>query len=269
MVRGMRCAPVLTALLLSLGCHPANAGPPSRVAGTRTTAPPAVAEPIFQGGLQADWQDHGWCDRQPRTRGDPERLLLSSYGGWILSNSKLRGIHGGLVFRFRAPATFGDFWQVRVDSETADIFPRVDVAARHRRDQGDGWSEVFISMLELNPTLAPFNQVVLRARNSLPAPGLVEVDGVALTTADAALVAKAQSLLTGPATPAAMVVDCTAEPRPISPLIYGIAFSPMREYTADHQWKVNPPARRWGGNPTSRYNWELGNAWNSALTTSS
>ncbi|HET9450545.1 MAG TPA: glycoside hydrolase family 44 protein, partial [Aggregicoccus sp.] len=31
-----------------------------------------------------------------------------------------------------------------------------------------------------------------------------------------------------------------------------------------HQWELGATARRWGGNATSRYNWELGNAWNTA-----
>jgi hypothetical protein len=53
---------------------------------------------------------------------------------------------------------------------------------------------------------------------------------------------------------ATYTLDCTAQARPISPLIYGTGGS------------VNPfdsgiTARRHGGNPTSRYNWEL-DAWN-------
>lgn len=257
----MRRLPVFLALVSALGCHNnAAAGPALRPAGTRTLETPAVVEPIFEAGLKGEWQDHGWADRGPRTNG-PERLLLSNYGGWILSNTHLAATYGGLVFRFRASATFGEFLQVRVDSESADIFPRIDVAARHRKDVDGGWSEVFISMSELNPTLAPFNRVVIRARNAIPAPGEVEIDGIGLTNADPELIAKAQAQLDAPASPVSMTVECEAQPLPISPLIYGIAFSALREYESDHQWKVNPAARRWGGNPTSRFNWELG-AWN-------
>ena len=43
--------------------------------------------------------------------------------------------------------------------------------------------------------------------------------------------------------------------RPISPRIYGLA---------DCRSALRPGLCRWGGNPSSRYNWELGNAWNSA-----
>jgi hypothetical protein len=57
-----------------------------------------------------------------------------------------------------------------------------------------------------------------------------------------------------------MVVRCADKGRPISPLIYGIGERPMND-TPD-QWQLHPTGRRWGGNHTSRYNWELGNAWN-------
>src|SRR5260370_4575011 len=50
--------------------------------------------------------------------------------------------------------------------------------------------------------------------------------------------------------PLRAMIDCGAKPTKISPFIYGIAAS-------DEGWsKVRPSVRRWGGNPTSRYNWE-------------
>ncbi len=52
-----------------------------------------------------------------------------------------------------------------------------------------------------------------------------------------------------------MRVLCTAPGKPISPRIYGIAF-------ADAPKELGATQHRWGGNPTSRYNFELGNAWN-------
>jgi hypothetical protein len=64
------------------------------------------------------------------------------------------------------------------------------------------------------------------------------------------------------AVPAGLEVDCVGPTQVISPLIYGIAFSPLREFQDHHQWSLGASARRWGGNPSSRYNWELGHAWN-------
>jgi len=245
-------------LAAAAGCRGgAHAAP--RAPGTRATEAPKALETLFDSGLKGDWQDHGWADRAPRTTG-PEKLLLAGYGGWQLAHATLEGRYGGLRFRFKAPVAFGDFWQVRLEAEAVDVFTRVDVGPQHRKDLADGWSEVFLSMAELNPQGAPFGKVVLRARNALPAPGLVEVDQLALTvpTGEAAVAVAARSRA------GAFTVDCTGPGTDISPLIYGIAFSPLREYQSEHQWKVGATIRRWGGNPMSRYNWELGNAWNTA-----
>jgi hypothetical protein len=57
----------------------------------------------------------------------------------------------------------------------------------------------------------------------------------------------------------AINVDASQHLRPISPLIYGLAGG-----SAALQKQVRPALMRWGGNPSSRYNWRLGNAWNAA-----
>jgi hypothetical protein len=231
------------------------------VPGQRKAPTPPVAEVLYAGGLRGGWEDRGWAPRE-RRQGGHERLQLAGRAGWSLGNDALRGAWGGLVFNVRAPAAWGDFLEVRVDSDLADVFPRVQVTPRHRRDLGDGWSEVFIPIEELDPALSPFTRVVLRAVEALPPPGAVEVDDVGLTVADPVLVARADAARTTPGLPAAFVVDCAAPATPISPSIYGVGFSPRHEFEANDQWKVSPTIRRWGGLASSRYNWELGNAWN-------
>jgi hypothetical protein len=67
-----------------------------------------------------------------------------------------------------------------------------------------------------------------------------------------------------PADAVSLLIDCRAEGLPVSPLIYGIAYDPMHDGRDRHQFTVGASARRWGGNPSSRYNWELGAAWNTA-----
>jgi hypothetical protein len=49
---------------------------------------------------------------------------------------------------------------------------------------------------------------------------------------------------------ATFTLECSAPAHPISPLIYGIGGS-------DNPWATGTTARRHGGNPTTRYNWEL------------
>jgi hypothetical protein len=47
----------------------------------------------------------------------------------------------------------------------------------------------------------------------------------------------------------------------ISPLVYGFSYYAPNDKDAS-QWDLGGTIRRWGGDSTSRYNWELGNAWN-------
>lgn len=63
-----------------------------------------------------------------------------------------------------------------------------------------------------------------------------------------------------------LAVDCKAPSKSISPYIYGTGFD-MTGYSDGfdpRQWTMRPSGRRMGGNQTSRYNWEHGNAYNSA-----
>lgn len=60
--------------------------------------------------------------------------------------------------------------------------------------------------------------------------------------------------------PALMQVDCRDPGKRISPLIYGFSYYALTD-NDQSQWQMGATARRWGGDTTSRYNWELGNAW--------
>jgi hypothetical protein len=62
--------------------------------------------------------------------------------------------------------------------------------------------------------------------------------------------------LTSPAAAQVAVnVDATANQHPINPLVYGVAFG-----TAAQLSDLNAPANRWGGNTTTRYNWQVNSA---------
>jgi len=56
----------------------------------------------------------------------------------------------------------------------------------------------------------------------------------------------------------AVNVDATANQHPISPFIYGVAFGSPAQLS-----DLNAPANRWGGNSTTRYNWQT-NSHNTA-----
>lgn len=261
------------ALAVLGGCHsnaqPAASQPakpaPEFVPGTRTTPTPEVVSWVFKGDRVGRWEDHGWDKREPRKSGEPEKHLMGQYGGWILAQYGFTGMFGGLTFRVRTTPKVSEFLELNLDSERADIFPRVKVRPEHRTDLADGWSEIFIPMAELNPTFTPFEYIRMRAWRPFGPPGLAEFDLVGLTTADANALAQAEAARNAPGTLTAFAVDCAAPVTEISPLIYGIAYDVRLDASAGYVWQLKPTSRRWGGNPASRYNWELGNAWNTAM----
>jgi hypothetical protein len=57
-----------------------------------------------------------------------------------------------------------------------------------------------------------------------------------------------------------VVIDCRAKTKPISPDIYGIGYdiTGFSDGNDGRQWLTRPSGRRFGGNASSRYNWELG-----------
>ena len=239
------------ALVLVLAC-----AAPALAAG-----PAAGDMQLYQGGLKSAWQYWGW--QQPKPPADGAWQLDFSGGhGLILAHPGLAGAWQALTFRVRAPAAFGDFLQVRLRSATDDSFPPLLVAAAEQRLLGDGWMEVRLSMRELNPRAAPFDRIVMQARAQV-SHDPVELEAVSLIAA-----APGQVLVSReprkPSRRAAMRVDCRGGGRPISPLIYGIAFRPERLHKDPELWDLKPAARRWGGNNTSRYNPEIGHAWNTA-----
>jgi hypothetical protein len=226
------------------------------------STPQPTVEPIWRSGLQGNWDDYGWSPHDPRGKG-PAEMSFANYGGWILAHPVLKAPFGGLRFKFQAPASFGDFLEVRFDSTRSDVFPRVRPQARHRVGESKGWIEVFIPIEELNPQNHPFDRVVIRAFKEVPDVPL-RFDDVGLTAPDPArpTAIGRVKVARGPAAEAQLEIDCAAPTHAISPLIYGIAYAPRLDTQDKQQWTLGATARRWGGNPTSRYNWELGNAWN-------
>jgi len=239
----------------------------------------AVVEPVelaYDNGLKPGWEDRGWSERELKGP-TPAKLRMAHLGGWILYKKGLGAEYGGVALRYKAPAGFGDFLELRLDSEGETLFPRVRLSDTYVTARDGEWTQVFVPMEELNPDKHVFTQLVVRAHKNVEK-DWVELNQVGLarlvTTAtasaagpqalpDAAAVGGGRMAL-GDAKASKVVVDCTQPGHPISPLIYGIAFNNLRELKDSHQWELGATARRWGGNPTSRYNWKLGNVWNTA-----
>ena len=220
------------------------------------------AEIIFDGGLRGAWQDWGWAHRQIEA-GAPAQLHMNNYAGWILANRGLQGSFSALSFEFKAPHEFGDFLEVRLAAEGDDSFKHVTITPQYCQTNEAGWMHARISMTELNPGASPFDRVVFHAQKSV-AETAVHIDKIKLHRGALAALAPVD-ISSYKAHGARLKVDCRAPSHLISPLVYGTAFNPQRVGQDDWLWELGTTARRWGGNNTSRYNWQLGNAWNCAF----
>lgn len=112
------------------------------------------------------------------------------------------------------------------------------------------WTEVTISLADLGLELGAFDGLILQAAT--------ENNQEAVFIDDIALLAKqSQVRLPEPELPRVTVsVYQSSERKPISNDIYGINFDEGNPTTSDLPFTVE----RWGGNQTTRYNWQLNTA---------
>ena len=248
-----RALPVLAAVVgLTVLAAGGESRPGEGEAGASpATAVPQISLPIFDAarGLAEGWLDYGWTPHELRA-GGPARLDLSGYGGLILARPGLAGGWGGLLFRYRAPQAYGDFLEVRLESRSGEPIVKVRPERRRGAPVADGFTEVWLPMSELNPDQRPFERVTFHAWRKVGSEPVL-LDQVGFTAADAAKPA--------PRRGGRFALDCRAQAKPISPSIYGIAGGSEE---APQSFTMGATGRRWGGNSSSRYNWKLGDAWN-------
>jgi len=235
--------PALTLVVCPSVPHPQDLTP---VPAPAPHKPFDVAEAIYEGGVQAGWKDGGTAPHEI-SRG-PARVRFSE-GAWVLAKPGLAGAFGGVAFRVKSPPGEGDFLEVRLEaSDAKGDFPRVKVSPDNRTDAEDGWTQVFVQMDQLNPNNVPFDHVVLAAFRS-DVSDWVLLDDVVLTKVVAG---PPHAYHVAPGTPVVIRVTCEATPTKISPMIYGFGGG-----TDDSTWRASGvAAHRWGGNATTRYNWE-------------
>ena len=208
-------------------------------------------------GLGAGWMDFGWSPHK-LPAGKPVRLDLAGYGGWVLAKPGRAPTYGALVFRYLAPALFGSFLAVRLESGSEKL-PDVHVGEADTKPLDGGWREVTIPFSRLNPSRSGFDKVVIRAARDV-GHDEVMLDDIALTPPGAA--AADPYLSPGPSRAVQVSIECGRGYKRISPFIYGVGFGIPKPGQQDYLKELGTTARRWGGNPSSRYNWKLGNAWN-------
>jgi hypothetical protein len=218
---------------------PAVEQPPVKSAERR---PLKLSEVVYDGSFGKGWEDWGWGPRGPK-EGGVLRVGFSGFGGIVFRHAELPSRFGAVVFRFRAPKGFGQFLAVSLKSRgpQAQAMPSVSVEDRHVEQLDGGWTQAVIPWRALNPSSAPFDRIVIEARE-LVGSEWVEIDKVALAepTAD--------EPPTWPTKPGKLTVDCRGKALRVSPLIYGLA--------SDSKG-AGETALRFGGNRMTRFNWEL------------
>ncbi|HYQ03509.1 MAG TPA: glycoside hydrolase family 44 protein [Polyangiaceae bacterium] len=209
---------------------------------------------VYDGKLSQGWSDWGW-GKHDLSQG-PARVDFSNFGGFIIHHeAALSERFGSFSFHMRAPSSFGDFLQVQVAASNDDVSrPPVDVVGSQLQPLPDGWVGVSIPWQVLNPSGAPIDRIVLHAKVLVPN-DWVSFDKLALTPSrpDVGAPTATGAMPVTAAKHVRLVADCQAPGHPISPYIYGVV---------GDEPGLSATARRWGGNPTSRYNWQLGNAYN-------
>jgi hypothetical protein len=254
---------LIAVTLATAGCP----GPSGRNPGIVAHDAPGAAdivESAYAGGLQRGWAESGSLTRDLSAVG-PARVLFGDAGVWRLTKVGLSGTYGALVFRVKEPEGQGEFLQVRLASGQDRTFRAVKLQPDHCSPLATGWTQVRIPMRELDPDGVSFDTIAFEPFRSL-GNGLVLFDTIGLTRAEGDLDAPSVAPQTanaaapassGPGDASHIRVACEKTATRISPFIYGIAG------TADGLATLGPPVRRWGGNPSSRYNWE-GSFWNTA-----
>lgn len=244
-LRGLLC-------IALVACRdPSHAAEPRPAPAPAVAAPAKVIEVLYSGALKNDWLDYGWSPREVGK--GPAKIDLSNYGGWILGKPGKKQGFGGLRFKVRT-SDAADY-ELRVEGQGS--FPKLSLVNFEPVSQAGGWNEYFIPMPMLNPRGADFEQVVFQGKRKGKFDGAL-IDEVGLTG-----VVEGAPLTGGPTIDLKAVVDCSAKGKPISPFIYGIAHD-IQRVDDDAAVELGATIRRWGGNHTSRYNWQLGNAWNTA-----
>jgi hypothetical protein len=212
----------------------------------RTSTAPEVAEPVYIGHLAKGWTESGSAPRDA-SAGGPERVRFGSGGEWVLSHPGLSGSFGGVLFQVKEPFGEGEFLEVRLGLGEGRTARGVKLKPDHRTDLGDGWTQVLVPMTELNPDGAAFDRLIFKSFRPV-GDDWIAFDMIGLTKATAPPKPTVVAAPTGK--PVRMRVACDAKAGKISPLIYGIAFGGQGWET------LGATARRWGGNPSSRYNWQ-------------
>lgn len=200
---------------------------------------------IYTDSLQNGWANWSWAtvnlNNPSPVHGGTSAISVSStnWQALYLHHPAQDGsAFTHLAFWINGGATGGQSVQVQAQRngvpQTAVVLNSLPV---------NSWRQEIVSLESLGVAGATdFDGVWWQVRNSGLAPTFF-VDDIALVVSNS---------VPGTSGPVAITVDAARNQRPINPLIYGVAFASSSQLN-----ELNAPLNRWGGNTTTRYNWQL------------
>jgi len=217
--------------------------------------------PIYQAGaLTSNWQDWSWATHtmNAHPQGVTTGAISVTYGAWAgLSFHAVQPVNtwtGTVDLTLNGGSNGGQDLGVAVLDGSGNWGKRVplDSYLPNGKLPANQWITVRIPLQQSQAQGTAVGGVVLQEDTGHAQPTMyvssVSLEGAGLTDFPVGQ------------TKISLQVNAQANHHPISPYIYGLAADDGPAY--DQQ--VRPTLIRWGGNPNSRYNWKLGNAWNSA-----
>ncbi len=208
----------------------------------------AVADAsVYADALASGWQDWSWdtgtittnyANANPHHAGTAS-IAVTYTGGWsgfqVGYHDANLDISAYDTFRFwiHGGSTGGQTIQLQLGTIEQNIIP-----------QANTWTRVDVSLADLGSPRSVYS--ISWFNNTAGAQPAFYLDDLAFVDSGAPTPTSAP-----PGVGPALSVDAAAGQHAISPYIYGINFASEAVAAS-----VNLPVRRWGGNSTSRYNWQ-------------
>ncbi len=218
-----------------------------------TNAKPAVLEEqaLYQTALMTGWQNWSWEAAVDFSAASPEAqdesaLAITFQAAWAaLSLHSERMIDGRRYDLLRFQIHGGEWGNQKLRVVLADAGGAFQAQGLEITAEANRWQHIEVKLSTLG-NLAQISGIAWQESTGAAQPTFYLKD-IALVDIDL------------PPTPtpipvagAALTVDAATEPHAIDPNIYGINFADEELAEA-----VALPVRRWGGNGTTRYNWQL------------
>jgi hypothetical protein len=207
---------------------------------------------VFTDSLLNGWENWSWA--QTTASSNPVRSGSSSFAvtadaweaAYFHNNSVDRSLYTNLTFWIHGGTTGGQRLLVQgISGGTAKNYVQIPDLAPNT------WQQVTVSLSQLGVANDPaFDGFWIQDRSG-KTQATFYLDDISLVAG-----ATPPPQTNGPVT---ISIDAALNRRPISPLIYGVAFASSNELG-----QLNVPLNRSGGNSESRYNWQL-NAHNRAF----